>query len=105
MCKVNQWQLFNLYKSQGSDMPSNPVPDTKLPTLLVKKPTRGITTPRHVHPYGTRSKTQANSMVLQSSSEDETEEDPSILESSLEDTGSFGVMGNLFNCISTKLWQ
>ena len=44
-------------------------------------------------------------MVLQSSSEDETEEDPSILESTLEDIGSFGVMGNLFNHISTKLWH
>ena len=104
MCTVNWWQLFNLHKSQGSDMPSNPAPNTKLPTLLVKKPTRHITTPQHVHPYGTRSKTQANSMVLQSPSEDETEEDPSILESSLEETGSFGVMGNLFNHISTKLW-
>ena len=79
-------------------MPSNPAPDTNLPTLLVKKPTRGLTTPQHVHLYGTRSKTQANAMILQSSSEDETE-DPSILESSLEDTGSFGVMGNLFNHI------
>ena len=101
---VNWQQLFDLHKSQGSDMPYNPAHDTKLPTLLVKKATRGITTPQHVHPYGTRSKTKANSMVLQSSSEDETEEDPSILESSLEDIGSFGVMGNLFNCISTKLW-
>ena len=100
---VNQQQLFDLHKSQGSDMPSNPAPDTNLPTLLVKKPTRGLTTPQHVHHYGTRSKTQANSMIMQSSSEDETE-DPSILESSLEDTGSLGVMGNLFNCISTKLW-
>ena len=103
MSAVNWQQLFDLHKSQGSDMLSNPAPDTKLPTLLVKKPTRGITTPQHIHPYGTRSKTQANSMVLQSSSEDETE-DPSILESSLEDTGSFGVMGNLFNHNSTKLW-
>ena len=104
MCTVNQWQLFDLHKSQGSDMPSNQAPNTILPTLLVKKPTRGITTPQHVHPYGTRSKTKANSMVLQSSLEDETEKDPSILESFLEDIGSFGVMGNLFNCISTKLW-
>ena len=103
MHMVNQWQLFDLHKSQGSDMPSNPVPDTKLPILLVKKPTRGITTPQNVHPYATRSKTKAKSMVLQSSSEDGTEEDPSILESSLEDTGSFGVMGNLFSHISTKL--
>ena len=62
-------------------MPSNPAPDTKLPTLLVKKPTRGLTNPQHVHQYGTRSKTQFNSMILQSSSEDETE-DPSIFESS-----------------------
>ena len=63
-------------------MPSNPAPNTKLSTLLVKKPIRGIITPHHVHPYGTRSKTKANSMVLQSSSEDETMGDPSVLESS-----------------------
>ena len=43
------------------------------------------------------------SMVLQSASEGETE-DPAILESSLEDAGSFGVMDNLFSHISTKLW-
>ena len=103
MCTVNRWQLFDLQKSQGSDMPSNPAPDTNLPTLLVKKPTRGLKTAQHVHLYSTRSKTQANCMILQSSSEDETE-DPSILESSLEDTGSFRVIGNLFNHISTKLW-
>ena len=41
--------------------------------------------------------------VLQSSSEDEAEH-PLILEPSLEDTESLGVMGNLINCISTKLW-
>ena len=58
MCMVNQWQLFNLQKTQGSDMPSNPAPDIILPTLLVKKPTRGLTTPQHVHSDGTRSKTQ-----------------------------------------------
>ena len=104
MCMVNWWQLFDLQKTQRSDMPSSPGPDTILPTLLVKKPTRALTTPQHVHPYGTRSKTQANTMILQSSSEDEAEH-PSILESSLEDTGNLGVMGNLFNQISTKLWQ
>ena len=60
MHTVNWWQLFDLQKSQGSDMPSNPAPDTNLPTLLVKKPTRGLTTPQYVHPYGTKSKTQAN---------------------------------------------
>ena len=85
-------------------MPSSPAPNTKLPNLLIKKPIRDITTPQHVHPYGTRSKTKVNSMVLQSSSEDETKEDPSVSESSFEDTESFGVMENLFNHISTKFW-
>ena len=85
-------------------MPSSPGPDTILPTLLVKKPTRGLTTPQPVHPYGTQSKTQANTMILQSSPKDEAE-NPWILESSLEDTGKLRVMGNLFNHISTKLWQ
>ena len=103
MHKVNQWQLFDLQMTQGSDTPTSPAPDTILRTLLVKKPTRGLTTPQHIHQYGTRSKTQANTMVLQSSSEDEAEH-PAILESSLEDTENLGVMGNLFNCISTKLW-
>ena len=83
MHMVNWQQLFNLQKTQGSDMPSSPAPDTILPTLLVKKPTRGLTTPQHVHPYGTRSKTQANTIISQSSSEDEAEH-PSILEASLD---------------------
>ena len=103
MHKVNQQQLFDLQKTQGSDKPSDLAPNTFLPTLLVKKPTRGSITPQHTHPYGTRSKTQV-STILQSSSEDEAEH-PSILEPSLEDTENFGVMGNLINCISTKLWQ
>ena len=38
MCMVNQQQLFNLQKTQGSDMPSSLAPDTILPTLLVKNP-------------------------------------------------------------------
>ena len=33
--KVNWQQLFDLQKTQGSDKPSNPAPDTILPTLLV----------------------------------------------------------------------
>ena len=37
MCKVNWQQLFDLQKTQGSDKPSNPAPNTILPTLLVKK--------------------------------------------------------------------
>ena len=105
MHMVNGWQLFNLHKSQGSDMPSNPASDIKLPTLLKKKPMGDITTPQHDHPYGTRSKTKANLVILQPSSEDETKEDPTILESSFEETESFRVMRNLFNCISTNFWQ
>ena len=104
MRKVNRQQLYDLQKTQGSDKPSNPAPDTILPTLLVKKLTRGLTTPQNTHPYGTRSKTQANIIVLQPSSEDEAEH-PSILEPSLEDIENLGVMGNLINHISTKLWQ
>ena len=102
MHKVNRWQLFDLQKTQGSDKPSNPAPNTILNTLLVKNPTRGLIAPQYTHLYGTRSKTQANT-ILQSSSEDE-DEHPSILEPSLEDTENLGAMGNLINHISTKLW-
>ena len=38
MCKVNWQQLYNLQKTQGSDKPSDPAPNTILPTLLVKNP-------------------------------------------------------------------
>ena len=103
MHKVNWQQLFDLQKTQGSDKPSNPAPNTILPTLLVKKPTRGLITPQQTHPYGTRSKTQVNT-ILQSSSEDEADH-TSILEPSLEDTENLGVMGSLINHISTTLWQ
>ena len=37
MCKVNWQQLYDLQKTQGSDKPSDPAPNTILPTLLVKK--------------------------------------------------------------------
>ena len=63
MCKVNWQQLFDLQKTQGSDKPSNPAPNTILPTLLVKKSTRGSITPQHTHLYGTRSKTQVTNMI------------------------------------------
>ena len=102
MHKVNQQQLYNLQKTQGSDKPSDPAPNTILPTLLVKKPNRGSIAPQNTHPYGTRSKTQANT-ILQSSSEDEAEH-PLILEPSLKDTENLGVMGNLISCLSTKIW-
>ena len=101
MHKVNWQQLFDLKKTEGSDKPSNPAPNTILPTLLVKKCTRGSITPQQIHPYGSRSKTQANT-ILQSSSEDEPQH-PTTLEPPLEDTENLGVMGNMFNCISSKL--
>ena len=77
--------------------------DTKLPTMLMKKPTKNVT-PQQSHPNGTRSKTEANSIALQSSSEDGTKEDSIVLESSSEDGRSFGVVGNLFNHLVTKFW-
>ena len=52
----------------------------------MKKPTKNVT-PQQSHPYGTRSKTKVNSIVL---------------ESSLEDERNFGVVENLFNCLSTN---
>ena len=58
MCMVNWWQLLDLHKSQGNDMPSNPAPDTKLPITLTKKTTM-IATPQSSHVYGTRSKNQS----------------------------------------------
>ena len=82
-------------------MPSNPAPVTRLHTILMKKLTKNLT-PQQSHPYGTRSKTKENSIALQSSSEDETKEDPTVLESSSEDGRSFGLVGNLFNHLSTK---
>ena len=100
MCKVNWQLLYDLQKTQGSDKPSDPAPNTILPTLLMKKPIRGLTAPRNTHPYGIRTKTQANT-ILQSPSEDEAEPS-STLEPSLEDTENLGVMGNLINCLSIK---
>ena len=68
-------------------MPSNPAPDTKLPTLLIKKPIRGLTTPQHDHPYGTRAKTKTNSTAFESSPEDEIKTNSTGLESSSESGG------------------
>ena len=50
MCKVNWQQLYDLQKTQGSDKPSDLAPNTILPTLLVKKPTRGLTAPQKYSP-------------------------------------------------------
>ena len=63
-------------------MPSNTAPDTKLPTLLIKKPFRDITTPQNDHPYGIRSKTKTNSIVFESSPKDEIKTNSRGLESS-----------------------
>ena len=43
MHMVNWQQLFDLHKSQGNDMPSSPAHDTKLLTMLMKKPTKDVT--------------------------------------------------------------
>ena len=46
---VNWWQLFDLHKSQGNDMPSSPAPDTKLSTILMMKLTKNEI-PQQCHP-------------------------------------------------------
>ena len=56
--------------------------------MLTKKSTE-TKTPQTSHLYGTWSKTKVNSTTLQSSYEYEE---------------SSGVIGNLFNCVATKLW-
>ena len=60
-------------------MPSDLAPATKLPTILIKKPSRSVT-PQHSHPDGPRLKTEANSITLQSSSEDKTKVDSVVLQ-------------------------
>ena len=86
MHTVNQWQLFDLQKSQRDNL-LHPAPDTYLPKMLTKKSTE-TKTPQTSHPYGTQSKTKVNSITLQSSYEDEE---------------CSGVIGNPFNCVATKL--
>ena len=82
-------------------MPSSLAPSTKLPAMLMKKPTKDVTA-QQSHHLGTRSKNKVNSIALQSSYEDETKKDSTALESSSEDGKSFGVVRNLFNHLSTK---
>ena len=86
MHTVNQQQLFDLPKSQGDNL-LHPAPDTYLPIMLTKKSPE-TKTPQTSHPYGTQSKTKMNSASLQSSYEE-----------------CSGVIGNLFNCVATKLWR
>ena len=70
MHMVNQQQLFYLHKSQGNTMPSNQAPYTNL-TITLNKKTMGKVTLHNSHPYGTRFKARAHSIVLDSSSKDE----------------------------------
>ena len=87
MHMVNWQQSFDLQKSQGDNL-LHPAPDTYLPIMLTKKsPETKI--PKRSPPYGTWSKIKVNSTSLQLSYEDEE---------------CSGGIGNLFNCVPTKLW-
>ena len=86
MCTVNRRQLFDLQKSLG-DNSLHPAPDAHLPIMLTKKLPK---VPPIVHPYGTWSKTKVDSTSLTTSYEEENRS---------------GVIGNLFNCVTEKLWQ
>ena len=86
MHMVNRRQLFDLQKSPG-DNSLHPAPDTHLPIMLTKKLPK---VPPIVHPYGTRSKTKVDS---------------SSLTTSYEEENCSGVIGNLFNRVTGKLWR
>ena len=101
MCMVNWWQLFDLQKSQRENL-LDQAPDTNLPVMLAKKTPKN-TTPKVSHLYVIWSKTRMNS-TLQPSSEDETQVNSTVLESSSKDEESSGVIGSLFNHLTTKLW-
>ena len=86
MRMVNQRQLFDLQKSPGDNLlPS--APDTHLPIMLMQKSPK---VPPISHHYGTRSKTKVDSASLTTSYEEENRS---------------GVIGNLFNCVTGKLWR
>ena len=103
LCAVNWWQLFGFQKSPGDNL-SDQAPETNLPVMLAKK-TPEKKALQVSHPYGTKSKIKVNSTALQLSSEDEFKVNSTAVESSSEDEGSFGVIGKMFNHITTKLWQ
>ena len=86
MHMVNRRQLFDLQKSPGDNL-IHPAPDTHLPMMLTQKSPK---VPPVSHPYGTRSKVKVDSASLTTSYE---EEDCS------------GVIGNLFNRVTKKLWR
>ena len=85
ICTVNRQQLFDLQKSLGDNL-LHPAPDTHLPIMLMQKLPKVAPVS---HPYGTRSKTQVDSASLTTSYEEEN---------------CFGVIGNLFNHVTEKLW-
>ena len=88
MCTVNQQQLFYLQKAQGDNL-LYPAPDTYLPIMLTQKSPK-TKVPPTTHPYGTQSKTKVNSPSLTISYEEENHS---------------GVIGNMFNHITEKLWR
>ena len=85
MHTVNQQQLFDLQKSLGDNL-LHPAPDTYLPIMLTQKLPK---VPQITHPYGTQSKTKVDSASLTTSYEEEN---------------CSGVIGNLFNHVTKKLW-
>ena len=88
MHMVNQQQLFDLQKSPGDNL-LHPEPDTYLPIMLTKK-SPNTRTPQSSYRYGIQSKTKVNYASLISSYEDEE---------------CSGVIGNLFTCVTMKLWR
>ena len=86
MRMVNRRQLFDLQKSPGDNLlPS--APDTHLPIMLMQKSPK---VPPISHHYGTQSKTKVDSASLTTSYEEENRS---------------GVIGNLFNRVTRKLWR
>ena len=82
---VNQQQLFDLQKALGDNL-LHPAPDTYLPIMLMQKLPK---VPPISHPYGTQSRTKVDSASLTTSYEENCS----------------GVIGNLFNHVTEKLWQ
>ena len=86
MHMVNRRQLFDLQKSPGHNLlPSAHV--THLPIMLMQKSPK---VPPISHHYGTWSKTKVDSASLTTSYEEENRS---------------GVIGNLFNHVTGKLWR
>ena len=88
MHMVNWQQLFDLQKSPGDNL-LHPAPDIYLPIMLMQK-LLNTKVPQVTHPYGTQSKTKVDSASLTTSYEDEI---------------CSGVIGNLFNRVTEKLWR